>query len=169
MRALTDKTWVPLGLAVALLSQAALADVSLSVGVGKGIMGDPGTPFERMVGLGYQYNLAPELYIRPEGTYFLDISGQGRSSLVGAALLGVKAKSTVGPELHFAIGPAYLQNPDSVLGGHFQFKLEFGAGIASDSVYLGVAWVHMSSAGLEMPNHGRDFFPTAQLVVYTPW
>lgn len=153
-------------LAVALTSQIGSSDVALSVGVGKGIMGDSGTPFERMVALGYQKQLLPELYIRPEGTYFLDISGQGKSSLVGSVLMGVEAKSSVGPELHFAIGPSYLQNPDQVLGGHFQFKVEFGAGISSDNVYLGVAWVHISSAGLEMPNHGRDFFPTAQLVVH---
>lgn len=148
-----------------LLASSAQADVALSVGVGKGIMGDPGTPFERMVALGYQRQLLPELYLRPEGSYFLDISGQGKSSFVGAVLLGVQAQSSVGPQLHFAIGPAYLENPDQILGGPFQFKVEFGAGIQSDHVYLGVAWVHMSSAGLEMPNHGRDFFPTAQLVV----
>lgn len=151
--------------AAILLAFEARADIALSVGVGKGIMGDPGTPFERMVALGYQKHLLPELYLRPEATYFLDISGQGKSSFVGSALVGIEAKSTVGPELHVAIGPSYLQNPDQILGGHFQFKVEFGAGISSGHVYLGAAWVHMSSAGIEMPNRGRDFFPTAQLVV----
>lgn len=153
-------------LSLLFLSSFAQADIALSVGVGKGIMGDNGTPFERMVALGYQHNLAPELYVRPEVSYFLDISGQGKSSLLAAALLGVKAKSTIGPALHFAIGPAYLQNPDQILGGHFQFKVEFGAGIDTDRVYLGAAWTHFSSGGLNQPNRGRDFFPTAQLVVH---
>lgn len=149
-------------LVAAILSHLALADVSLSVGTGKGIMGDHGTPFERAAALGYQYQFGTGIFIRPEAGWFMDISGQGMSSFWAAPLVGVRAKSQVGPELHLAIGPGYLQNPDQVLGGHFQFSIEGGIGITDDKFYIGLAWKHLSSAGFEMPNHGRDFI-TAQI------
>lgn len=135
----------------------ARADVVTSVGVGKGILGEHGTPFERAVAIGYQFDFG-DFFVRPEAGYFEDISGQGKSSAWAAPLLGVRALSQVGPELHIAVGPGYLQNPDEVLGGHFQFSLEGGIGLASadKKTYVGLAWKHLSSAGIEMPNMGRD-------------
>lgn len=147
-----------ISLFVLCFSIAAQADIVTSVGVGKGIFGDHGTPFERATAIGYQFDFG-DFFVRPEGGYFLDISGSGKSSLWAAPLLGVRALSAVGPELHLAIGPGYLQNPDGVLGGHFQFSLEGGVGISSNDgkTYVGMAWKHLSSAGFEMPNQGRDF------------
>jgi Lipid A 3-O-deacylase (PagL) len=143
-------------LATMLLSAGANAEVALSVGTGKGIVGEHGVPFERTAAVGYQLPFG-DFFVRPEGGYFLDISGQGASSLYAAPLLGVSTHSSNGPELHVAVGPGYLQNPDQVLGGHFQFSLEGGLGISDGKNYLGLAWKHLSSAGFEMPNHGRDF------------
>lgn len=141
-----------------MFSSLASADLNLSVGLGKGVLGNPGTPFERSVAVGYQFLLKDDLFIRPEVGYFADISGNGKSSLWVAPLVGVRALSQVGPELHIAMGPGWLQNPDEVLGGHFQFSLEGGVGINSSDgkTYIGMAWKHLSSAGIEMPNQGRD-------------
>lgn len=133
----------------------ARADLSVNVGVGKGIT-TPHTPFERTVAVGYQFAWG-DFFVRPEAGYFLDISGKGKSSFWAAPLIGVRALSNVGPELHVAIGPGYLQNPDEILGGHFQFSLDGGIGISDGTTYIGLAWKHLSSAGLEMPNQGRDF------------
>jgi hypothetical protein len=133
------------------------ADATVSIGTGKGILGDHGTPFERVVALGYQRTLLQDFFVRPEAGYFEDISGNGKSSGWVSTLLGIRALSSVGPELHLAVGPSYLQNPDQVLGGHFQFSLEGGLGIADNRTYVGLAWKHLSSAGIEMPNQGRDF------------
>lgn len=140
------------------LAVTAHADTVASIGVGKGIFGDHGTPFERVAALGYQFEWS-DFFIRPEAGYFEDISGNGKSSFWAAPLFGVRALSKVGPELHIAFGPGYLQNPDQILGGHFQFSLEGGLGITSldGKTYIGVAWKHLSSAGIEMPNQGRDF------------
>lgn len=143
--------------AILLCTAVAHADPVLSVGIGKGALYHNGTAFERSVVLGYQHNIAKEFFVRPEAGYFLDISGSGKSSLWGAALLGVSAKSTTGPELHVGFGPGYLQNPDNILGGHFQFSLEGGIGISGSHTYLGLVWKHLSSAGINMPNQGRDF------------
>lgn len=144
--------------ALLLISTSAWADLSFSIGTGKGIFGSPGTPFERVVAAGYQLSWS-DFFLRPEAGYFEDLSGHGKSSYWLSSLLGVRALSTVGPELHIGVGPSYLQNPDAILGGHFQFSLEGGAGITDKSgqVYIGIAWKHLSSAGFEMPNQGRDF------------
>ena len=140
-----------------LISSITQADVLLSVGAGKGIIDRNGTPFERVAEVGYQLPFAADFFVRPEAGYFEDISGNGRSSFWVTPVMGVRALSTVGPELHIAVGPGYLENPDSVLGGHFQFALEGGAAISDGKTSLGLVWKHLSSAGIEMPNQGRDF------------
>jgi len=138
-------------------SSLASADAVVNVGVGKGIFGAPGTPFERSVSGGYQWVIGTDFFVRPEAGWFEDLSGHGESSLWVSPLIGVRTISHFGPELHIAVGPAYLQNPDQVLGGHFQFSLEGGVGISDGKTSLGLEWKHLSSAGIEMPNQGRDF------------
>lgn len=150
-------------LAFLLFSGSAMASLSISVGAGKAITDNPPQPFERAVALGYQIPLGMDVFARPEAGYFLDISGGDHlSSWWAGAMLGVQALSKNGTEIHIGVGPAYLENPDGILGGHFQFTPEFGIGISSEDVYIGVAWKHLSSAGFEMPNIGRDFI-TLQL------
>jgi len=55
-------------------------------------------------------------------------------------------------------GPTIISNTDALLGGHFQFNETVFFGIVDkNGNAIGSAWNHFSSAGLEMPNHGRDF------------
>lgn len=145
-----------LALAVLLVSSFASADVIISAGVGKNIMKQNGTPFERAAIMGYQFKLPKSVFVRPQVGYFADFTGQGVSSAWGAVLVGVEARSPVGPVLHLAVGPAYLQNPDQVLGGHFQFNLEGGIGLCDDNVCVKLVLDHLSSGSINMPNLGRD-------------
>lgn len=146
-----------IALILALSSQSS-ADVVASVGLGKSAFaGVRGVPFERAASLGYEHAFSNGLFIRPEAGWFMDNSGHGVSSPWLAPLVGVRSQSTVGPTLHFAMGPGYLHNPDSVLGGHFQFSLEGGASLVDRNFGIGVVWKHLSSAGINMPNRGRDF------------
>lgn len=144
-------------LSLLMLSTSALADLTATVGIGKGVLEHNGTPFDRMASLGYQIDLPLDFYVRPQAGYFLDISGVNKSSFWGTAQVGVKANTATGAMLNVGIGPSYLQNPDGILGGHFQFTVEGGAGIQTSNTYIGLAWIHISSAGIEMPNQGRDF------------
>ncbi len=139
------------------LASVAHADVTAMVGVGDGIMKGAGTPFERTVVLGYEHKFPVGAFVRPQVGYFLDVSGVNRSSFFGSGLVGIRTISPVGPMLHFAVGPAYLQNPDQILGGHFQFNLEFGIGMDDKNFSLEAVVSHLSSAGIEQPNRGRDF------------
>lgn len=54
-------------------------------------------------------------------------------------------------------GPAYLSQKDSDLGGHFQFMQDLTLGLEDDYNTIGVGYKHISSAGIEKPNRGKDF------------
>lgn len=138
-------------------STPSLATVVLSAGVGKNIMKQNGTPFERTGIVGYQFQLPKSVFIQPQAGYFLDTSGDTKSSIFASTLFGVEAKALAGPVLHLGVGPGYLQNPDQILGGHFQFNLEGGIGLCDGNVCVKLIWTHLSSGGIEMPNLGRDF------------
>lgn len=137
---------------------AAQADsLVMMAGVGKNIMKQNGTPFERVGLLGYQFELPRSVFIRPQAAYFLDVSGETKSSMWGSVLVGVEARSAMGADLHLGLGPSYLQNPDEILGGHFQFNLEGCIGLSDTNVEVKGCWVHLSSGGIYQPNLGRDF------------
>lgn len=146
-----------LALVAVLHTTAALADVTLAVGVGKGAFGSKGTSFERVVAVGYEHHFDNGLFVRPEVGYFLDISGRGLSSFWLAPIVGVEARSKAGFAIHVGCGPGLLQNPDQVLGGHFQFSCEMGLGVRDEHFFVGAAGKHLSSGGTSMPNQGRDF------------
>lgn len=133
-------------------------DLVLKAGAGLGIFGAAGTPFERIGAIGYQVELSQDFFVRPEFGYFNDISGHGKSSGYGTLMVGTTALAKTGVELYVGVGPAYLQYPDEQLGGNFQFAPEFGLGIKRKDNYLGASLWHLSSGGINMPNHGRTFF-----------
>lgn len=144
-------------LLLCLFSSIAQADGVLMVGVGKNVLKQDGTPFERVGVLGYQFNLPKSIFVRPQVGYFMANGTGEKSSPWGAALLGVEAHSELGADLAFAVGPAYLHNTDSVLGGHFQFNTEFGLGLSNKDVALKFVWGHLSSGPIYPVNQGRDF------------
>lgn len=140
-----------------LLSSIASADVVLMAGVGKSVLKANGTPFERVGVLGYQYNLPMSLFVRPQAGLFSAHGDGQQGSWWGAALLGVEAHTDLGADLSIGVGPAYLGNPDAVLGGHFQFNTEFGLGLSNKDVAIKLAWMHLSSGPIYPINLGRDF------------
>ena len=141
-----------------LITSVASAGVPVaSVGIGKNAMYHNGTPFERAIEAGYQFEWG-DFYARPEIGGFFCPGGPGNSSLYGATLFGVRALSSVGPELHVGFGPEYLVSPDGIeLSGHFQVALEGGIGISDAKSHIGLTWRHTSNSGIELPNLGRDF------------
>jgi hypothetical protein len=137
-----------------LLPCLAQAELITSFGAGKGIFNE--TPFERVASLGEQFNVSDNFFLRPEVGYF-NANNIGQSSAWYSALLGVQVNTQSGLNTHLAIGPSYLQTPDTILGGPFQFSSEIGLGLQDKVMNIGVAFKHLSSAGIELPNSGRDF------------
>lgn len=144
-------------LAILLSSALAQADLVTSVGIGKGALRGNGTPFERAIAIGWEQPFTTGFFVRPEGGAFMDNSGEGKSSPWLSTLGGVRATSPMGATMHLAVGPGYLHNPDQKLGGHFQFSLEGGVGMEDKNFAIAMVWKHLSSAGINMPNQGRDF------------
>lgn len=94
-----------------------------------------------------------------EGGYWADSVGNGRSSsLMGSASFGVNVNAGV-VFTQALVGPAYISNPDTILGGPLQFNNDFALGLRDSDTgnTIGFAYKHISSAGIYHPNMGRDF------------
>ena len=65
-------------------------------------------------------------------------------------------------------GVAALSNTDTVLGGHLQFVEDVGLGVRDQekNVAIGLFYKHISSAGIFLPNYGRDFVGVQVMI---PW
>lgn len=86
-----------------------------------------------------------------------DRAGDGRGgSAYGAYQLGFEVHGSMLARV--ATGPALITSPDSYLGGVFQFTEDFALGEEdSQGHYAVFKYKHISSAGIEQPNIGRDF------------
>jgi hypothetical protein len=108
--------------------------------------------------IGLQENLWSVLKQRFNVGAWLDSRGEGRTN---SGFTGYQLGFDVQNEMFEASiwsGPTYITTPDIALGGNLQFNETIFFGIKDrqdDSI--GVAYNHFSSAGLEMPNLGRDF------------
>jgi hypothetical protein len=89
---------------------------------------------------------------------YVDNSGEGRK---GAALGKVQLGVTPGMEKGIYgfgfLGPCIITAKDKLLGGYGQFCTDIGFGIRDKESFMTVGYSHISSAGLAMPNSGRDF------------
>ena len=73
-------------------------------------------------------------------------------------LIGVEANSQLGADLHIAVGPGYLKNPDGILGGHFQINTEMGIGLSDRHVKVKAIWAHL---------HQVRFIPSTKAVIFS--
>ena len=112
----------------------------------------------KLLKVGIQEDLWYVLKQRFNTGFWLDNAGNGRtgSSFIGYQLgYEVKTDSLVASAW---TGPGLISSPDSYLGGMLQFNetMFFGIHDKQDNT-MGFAYNHWSSAGIEMPNQGRDF------------
>lgn len=98
---------------------------------------------------GFHYTLQADLINTPANTKSNTsfIAGPG----LGLSVEGEKAFARV------TWGPSYLSQKDQDLGGHFQFMQDLVIGVQDYYNIIGVGYKHISSAGIEKPNHGKDF------------
>lgn len=149
----TAIAWVLLGLALLLYHSAARAELTGSVTLGKQALEH--SPFSRSLSLGYRARISESWIVKPTVGGWL--GGPGRESLFVAAPSGVQVVVPSGLYGFASVGPAWISAPDEILGGHWQFMTEFGLGLKNDLKNIEIVWQHFSSAGLVMPNMGRDF------------
>jgi len=141
-----------------LLSTNALADSTGALDVGLGVFnsGKQSLSETKMASYTEQTSISDAFRLRATGGFWVDVTQGKSSSGFAAGQLGYEVNSK-GTVLGAFTGPALITNTDVLLGGHFQFMDEFHLGLQDEGKsYIGVFYRHLSSAGLEMPNIGRD-------------
>jgi len=136
------------------------ADVGIRYGLGV-LNSAKSSPTEvKIIGLNYTEKLGKSFFVKTEVGYFIDSSGSSsrKSSAYGNTSLGIE----VSPSfllLRGSHGLAVISTPDSYLGRRFpQFSTDLFFGLKDNTgSAIGISYKHISSAGLVMPNQGRDF------------
>lgn len=150
-----------------LISTTASAGSFGKYGIGIFSTADYGTATAKMFSLGYEDEFVGPLISQWELGLYSDSSGHGRlSSGFGFYSIGIE----VNPGylvVRSLWGAGLITSPDSMLGGNFQFTQDLLIGLRDNRRnMIGLVYKHISSAGLEMPNKGRDFL-TIQVEI--PW
>ena len=130
---------------------------ALDVGLGVFHSGEKSLAETKMLSAGVQETLWGPLKDRGTAGFWLDNYGDGRkSSAFAAGQLGFEVVNNGWVGGIFS-GPAVISSPDVLLGGRFQFMDSINLGMKDKyDNYIGLFYRHFSSAGLEMPNIGRD-------------
>lgn len=154
-------------LALLIASTTAQAGSFGKYGVGVLSTADYGQAASKIFSLGYEDEFFGPLISQWELGVFSDSSGHGRlSSGFGFYSIGVE----VNPGylvVRSLWGAGLITCPDSMLGGNFQFTQDLLIGVRDNRRnMIGLVYKHISSAGLELPNKGRDFL-TIQVEI--PW
>jgi hypothetical protein len=150
------KTIILIGL---LISSTAFADeVVMDVGLGALNSRNDNISQVKMAKVGVQEDVWYNLKQRFNVGGWTDARGQDFSGSAFAGYqLGFVVRNDVFEASIFS-GPTVISSTDALLGGHFQFNETLFLGIVDkNDNAIGLAWNHFSSAGIEMPNYGRDF------------
>lgn len=133
---------------------------TLLVDAGLGVFGTEGNGLSQVkfAKIGLQEDLWYNLKQRFNVGGWIDSRGDGRyGSAFTGYQLGFEVTNNVLQASIFS-GPTIISTPDGALGGIVQFNESIFLGIVdSNKNTIGVIYNHFSSAGLEMPNQGRDF------------
>ena len=109
--------------------------------------------------LSYQTPIKGSLYHQVESGLWTSRARDLGQKMSGFLSHNLGLKLNLGPcYIESMHGLGFITTPDSLLGGRFQFFHDVGFG-AKDKVgsAFGVQIKHISSAGLEKPNIGRNF------------
>ena len=136
------------------------ADEQFFVDGGLGIFNTAGDtlPQVKFMKMGMQEDLWGPLKQRFVGGAWADSSGGGRMSggFTGYQFAFEVTNSVL--QASIASGPVLISTPDTSLGGVFQLNESIFLGVADKSHdSIGIVYNHFSSAGIEMPNLGKDY------------
>lgn len=113
-----------------------------------------------VLAIGHQRNLFYNVldYKLETGGWYDDTGHKGASnSFYGSASAGIDIDNDT-LYANWFLGAGLITTPDSSLGGYFQFFHDAEVGIQGFSgKRLGVFFKHISDAGIESPNKGRNF------------
>lgn len=145
---------------VLLMNTWAYADegfMGFGVGVANSAKHGPGEV--KTYNLGYREDLIEGFYWQGKaGLWGLGANSEGqKSSGYGTTGLGFRVDFTP-VEFHAGWSAGLITTPDSFLGGVFEFQGDLGVTLRDrHGNGIGLAYTHLSSAGIYSPNLGRDF------------
>jgi hypothetical protein len=152
------KKWLFL---LSFLAFHASADTYFKIGLGTGNSGKDIITETKMASIGTQMRLFMEPFVQQlEAGIWIDSRrdlGRESSGFAGYSV-GMHVLSKSGIFMEYLLGPSVITHTDSNLGGNFQFNHDIGVGVKNAKGYsLAFGYKHLSSAGIYMPNNGRDF------------
>lgn len=155
-------------LILSLISSSAMADTVAKYGVNVPREGEK-LGSSKTIFLSNQASIGGPFIRQYEIGGWVDNTGKPgqKSSLLVSPSVGLNVNAGV-VYAQALVGPSLISSPDSVLGGRFQFNNDFALGLRDPDTKatIGFDYKHVSSAGLELPNRGRDFL---MFRVSIPW
>lgn len=137
--------------------------VKYNVNVANGSVADA-----KALGIGYVTDLSV-FKVKYEAGHIFDHRKGAKDSYFGFVGLGIELFPQAGSfYVNFFQNIGGITNIDNYLGGHFQFNEELGLGIKDQRTRtaIGLFYSHISNAGIQTPNMGKDF---GGLKITLPW
>lgn len=156
-----------IGILALLASTNSYAGSFFKYGLGMFGSAEYGAATVKYFGFGYEDKLIGPFIEQYELGLFVDTSGHDRKGS-GFGFYSIGVESNPGYfVLRSTFGLGAITSPDAMLGGRFQFTEDLFLGVRDDrGCMIGIDLKHISSAGIEQPNAGRDF---AVVQVEIPW
>lgn len=128
-----------------------------SVKFGPGLQDDSTTGSTKIFGVRRASRMFYGVYNAVEAGGYVDGGADRKGALLVKAQLGVEPGPEVGLFSKAFVGPCYISQTDSQLGGNFQFCTDIAVGVRDSETFMTIGYGHISSAGIYYPNHGRDY------------
>lgn len=141
---------------ILLAGSAQASDLTIQYGLGVKGLSELKSQ-NKMVGLNFSSQITPNVDYRVySGVGFIDGNAMG----MGFGLVGSRVHPFNWLYIENYIGPGFISrhNVKKYLTGYFQFMIQVGLGFQTDVARsaIGVSLIHVSNAGIKLPNQGLD-------------
>lgn len=117
---------------------------------------------QKMINVAWDDGLWGPLHYKIQGGNYWDSGRDGLSSAYGFLGIGPHIEPAPWFWLSNYISVGGITKPDDLIGSHFQFALDLGAGfqMPSNKAGIGISFKHLSNAGVfkDVVNKGRNFW-----------
>jgi len=111
----------------------------------------------KVFSLAKEFELNPNLCARLEAGHWWDKDPQARNSFWSSAGIGLVVRPLGFIDVRVYTSLAGVQHTDAFLSSHLQFQNDISLSFRDSGAGIGLAFTHLSNAGLKKPNRGRNF------------